>query len=51
MKKLIWVVMVLLALGCLAVAQSSQSSAGKQTTLTGCLSGLNDEGAYMLKTG
>jgi hypothetical protein len=50
MKKLIWCVAAIMMLGCFAVAQNSQSSEGKAASITGCLSGPNDEGAYVLKT-
>jgi hypothetical protein len=50
MKKLIWCVAAIMILGCFAVAQSSQSDKGKPASISGCLSGPNDEGAYMLKT-
>jgi hypothetical protein len=50
MKKLIWCAVAMLLLGCFAVAQNSQSNQGKQTSLSGCLSGPNEEGAYVLKT-
>ena len=50
MKKLIWCVMAILVLGCFAVAQNSETSKGKPASISGCLSGPNQEGAYMLKT-
>lgn len=50
MKKLLWCVMAILVLGCFAVAQNSQSTQGKPASITGCLSGPNQEGAYLLKT-
>jgi hypothetical protein len=50
MKKLIWAVAAILVLGCFAVAQNSQGSEGKQSSISGCLSGPNQEGAYELKT-
>ena len=34
-----------------AAAQSSKSTSNGQTTVTGCLSGPNSEGAYVLKPG
>lgn len=39
------------ALSAQTQSASSEKSQGKSATLTGCLSGPNDEGAYVLKSG
>jgi hypothetical protein len=50
---ILFVLAVSVALSAQSQTQSSSTtkSNGKSATLTGCLSGPNDEGAYMLKTG